>query len=78
MLEALKGYSLSTIMFRILFELVEQGKEMRASDLSWRLLVLFPEITTACNELEKRGLIKRYYDNSDHRVTPYHVINKSG
>lgn len=73
--ELFKRENLTMLEFRILFALVNQSQRVRVSDLSRMLLVLFPDITTACNALEKRSMLNRQRDPRDRRATLLDITN---
>jgi DNA-binding MarR family transcriptional regulator len=72
----LRAENLSPLEFRILFDLYEHSHKVPAYTLAKRLLVLPPDVTKACNRLEKIGLIDRCREGLDRRVVMVELTSR--
>jgi DNA-binding MarR family transcriptional regulator len=66
--ELLRKEGLNLTEYRILFELTDQPSGMHTTALASNLLLYTPDVTTACNHLDKKKLILRSNDPVDRRA----------
>jgi len=64
----LKSEGLTSLEFRVLFELEDYPHGLLINALAKRLLVRFPDITAVLNALEQHSLIQRTSDAADRRA----------
>lgn len=72
---ALEGTTLKQNEFRVLFELFEHPRGIRAGQLSKTLFIKLTEITQICDSLAKHNLVFRSRDTADRRSTRIEITS---